>query len=60
MNTPKNAMTQELARPVQELTDAQAEAVEGGITCRKAGGTQQEYMKVTMEDVLISSYQTGG
>jgi type VI secretion system secreted protein Hcp len=30
------------------------------LTCRKAGGEQQEYMKISMADVLISSYQTGG
>src|SRR5436190_10668083 len=30
------------------------------LTCRKAGGTQQDFLKVTMSDVLISSYQTGG
>src|SRR5215212_7248836 len=30
------------------------------LTCRKAGGEQQEYMKVTMSDILVSSYQTGG
>ncbi len=31
------------------------------LTARKAGaGQQQEYLKITMEDVLISSYQTGG
>jgi len=30
------------------------------LTCRKAGKDQQEYMKVTMSDVLISSYQLGG
>jgi type VI secretion system secreted protein Hcp len=29
------------------------------LTCRKAGGTQQEYLVVTMQDVLVSSYQTG-
>jgi type VI secretion system secreted protein Hcp len=28
------------------------------ITARKAGGTQQEYLKMKMEDVLVSSYQT--
>ena len=27
---------------------------------RKAGGGQQEYFKITMEDVMISSYQVGG
>lgn len=30
------------------------------LTCRKAGGEQQEYLKVTMDDLLVSSYQTGG
>ena len=30
------------------------------LTCRKAGGDQQEYLKVYFEDLLISSYQTGG
>jgi type VI secretion system secreted protein Hcp len=30
------------------------------LTVRKAGGKQEEYYKVTLTDVLISSYQTGG
>jgi len=30
------------------------------LTARKAGGSQQDYFKITMEDVLISSYQAGG
>jgi type VI secretion system secreted protein Hcp len=30
------------------------------LTARKAGGGQQDYLKITMEEVLISSYQTGG
>ena len=30
------------------------------LTARKAGGEQQDYLKITMEDVLISSYQVGG
>jgi type VI secretion system secreted protein Hcp len=30
------------------------------LTCRKAGKDQQEYLKVTLSDVLVSSYQTGG
>jgi type VI secretion system secreted protein Hcp len=30
------------------------------LVCRKAGGDQQEYMKIAMTDVLVSSYQTGG
>ncbi|MCC7497238.1 MAG: type VI secretion system tube protein Hcp [Bryobacterales bacterium] len=32
----------------------------GVLTCRKAGGTQQEYLTVNFADLLISSYQTGG
>ena len=30
------------------------------ITCRKAGGTQQEFMTFTLSDVVISSYQAMG
>lgn len=30
------------------------------LTARKAGGTQEEYLVLTMSDVLISSYETGG
>ncbi len=30
------------------------------LTARKAGGGQQDYLKVTMEDVLVSSYQASG
>jgi type VI secretion system secreted protein Hcp len=30
------------------------------LTARKAGGEQQDYLKVTMSDVLISGYQFGG
>jgi type VI secretion system secreted protein Hcp len=30
------------------------------LVCRKAGGTQQEYLKVTFTDILVSSYQIGG
>jgi type VI secretion system secreted protein Hcp len=30
------------------------------LTCRKAGTEQQEFLKVTMSDILVSSYQTGG
>jgi type VI secretion system secreted protein Hcp len=30
------------------------------LTCRKAGGEQQEYMTIKMYDLLVSSYQTGG
>jgi type VI secretion system secreted protein Hcp len=30
------------------------------LTCRKAGKEQQEYLKYTFSDLLVSSYQTGG
>lgn len=30
------------------------------LTCRKAGTEQQEFLKVTFSDLLVSSYQTGG
>jgi len=30
------------------------------LVCRKAGTEQQEYLKYTFTDVMVSSYQTGG
>jgi type VI secretion system secreted protein Hcp len=30
------------------------------LVCRKAGKEQQEYLKITFEELLVSSYQTGG
>lgn len=30
------------------------------LVCRKAGTDQQEFLKVTFSDLLVSSYQTGG
>ena len=30
------------------------------LTCRKAGKDQQEYLKVTLTDLLVSSVQSGG
>ena len=30
------------------------------LTCRKAGKEQQEYLKVSFSDCLVSSFQTGG
>ncbi|MBL7794949.1 MAG: type VI secretion system tube protein Hcp [Saprospiraceae bacterium] len=33
---------------------------EAKLTCRKAGGDQQEYLTYTLEDVLVSSYSTSG
>ena len=28
--------------------------------CRKAGGKQEEFLKITLSDLIVSSYQTGG
>ena len=33
---------------------------EAVLVARKSGGDKLEYLKVTMKDVLVSSYQTGG
>src|SRR4051794_5482746 len=33
---------------------------EAKLTCRKAGGKQENFLVVTMSDVLISSFQTSG
>lgn len=33
---------------------------EATLTCRRAGGTQVEYLKIKFEQVLVSSYQIGG
>lgn len=30
------------------------------LTCRKAGKDQQEYLKITLGQILVSSYQTSG
>ena len=30
------------------------------LVCRKAGEEQQEYLTITLSDVLVSSFQTGG
>ena len=30
------------------------------LTCRKAGKDQQEFLKIKMTDLLVSSFQTGG
>ena len=32
----------------------------GVLTCRKAGKDAQEYLKITLNKVFVSSYQTGG
>jgi type VI secretion system secreted protein Hcp len=49
------------ASPKLFLSCATGEHIkEATITVRKAGGTRLEYIVIKMNDVLISSYQTGG
>ena len=49
------------ASPKLFLACATGEHIKGAkLTCRKAGKSQQEYLKVTFTDLLVSSYQTGG
>jgi type VI secretion system secreted protein Hcp len=40
---------------------ASGEHIKKGIlTCRKSGKQQQEFLKVTLSDFIVSSYQSGG
>jgi type VI secretion system secreted protein Hcp len=49
------------ASPKLFLACASGEHISDAVlTCRKAGKDQQEFFKVTLTDVLVSSYQTGG
>ena len=49
------------ASPVLFLHCAEGKHFKNAIlTARKAGGGQQEYLTITMHEVLVSSYQTGG
>lgn len=49
------------ASPVLMLSTATGQHFPKAVlTVRKAGGDQQEYIKITLTDVLISSYQVGG
>jgi type VI secretion system secreted protein Hcp len=49
------------ASPALFLACAQGDHIKNAtLTCRKAGKEQQEFMKVTMSDILVSSFQTGG
>ena len=49
------------ASPKLMLACATGEHIKNGIlTCRKAGKDQQEYLKYTFTDLLISSFQIGG
>jgi len=54
-------MTVNKATPKLILACASGEHIkEATLTCRKAGGQQEEYLKYKFSDLLISSYQTGG
>jgi type VI secretion system secreted protein Hcp len=54
MNTSK-------ASPLLMLACATGQHIkEAKLTARKAGGDQQEYLIITLKDVVISSYQVGG
>ena len=44
-----------LAARLGELSEDQLEGVAGGLTSRKAGKGQQEYLTISMSDLLISS-----
>jgi type VI secretion system secreted protein Hcp len=49
------------ASPVLIMSCATGKHIkEGVLTCRKAGGEQQEYLTIKLTDVLVSSYQSGG
>ena len=54
-------MTVNKASPKLFLACATGEHIkEAVLTCRKAGTQQQEYLRIRMNDLLVSSYQTGG
>jgi len=54
-------MSHSKASPALMLACAQGDHIKSAIlTCRKAGKEQQEFLKVTMSDCLVSSFQTGG
>jgi len=47
--------------PKLMLACAQGQHIKSAVlVCRKAGKEQQEYLKVTFSDLLVSSYQTNG
>ncbi len=49
------------ASPKLLLACASGEHIKSALlTCRKAGKEQQEYLKITFSELLISNYSTGG
>jgi type VI secretion system secreted protein Hcp len=54
-------MTVNKSSPKLMLACANGEHIkQATLTCRKAGKEQQEYLKITFTDLLVSSYQIGG
>lgn len=54
-------MSMNKATPKLMLACATGQHIKNAIlVCRKAGTEQQEYLKITFTDLLVSSYQTGG
>ena len=55
------SMTVNKASPALFLKCATGKHItEALLTCREAGGQQQEYLKIKFTDFLVSSFQTGG
>ena len=55
------AMKANKSSPKLFLACANGEHIKSAVlTCRKAGKEQQEFLKWTFTDLLVSSYQTGG
>lgn len=49
------------ASPSLMLACAQGEHIKSAsLVCRKAGKEQQEYLKITFSDLMVSSFQTNG
>lgn len=54
-------MNANLASPKLLLACANGEHIKAAsLVCRKAGKEQQEYLKIKFNDLLVSSFQTGG
>ena len=61
MNDFNFAMSVNKASPKLLLACAQGDHIKSALlTCRKAGKDQQEYLKITFNDLMVSSYQAGG
>lgn len=61
MNDLAFTMNVNKASPAILLACANGKHIETALlTCRKAGTEQQEYLKITFTDLLVSSFQTGG